>query len=120
MLRALPVTPVPCAPGHIAGISNLRGRIVTVIDLFSRIHEERKQDETPEMQMNVVVESRGELYALLVDRVGDVLALDPAEMEPPPLTLREAWRDLCTGVNKREGELMALLDLQKVVHPEDQ
>lgn len=113
VLRALPITHVPMAPLHIAGISNLRGRVVTAVDLRKRMNI-GALDDAPGM-MSVVVESRGELYSLLVDRVGDVLTLDSHDLDPLPLTLRDEWRGLCQGVNKRDEGLMVILDLEQII-----
>lgn len=116
VLKGLALTTVPMAPPRIAGIANLRGRIVTAVDLHQRLCGQRRGQGQD--LMNVVTESRGELYALLVDQVGDVLTLGPEEVDPPPLTLDRAWQPLCTGIHKREEELMVILDPDQVIHGE--
>jgi purine-binding chemotaxis protein CheW len=114
VLRGLDLAPVPTAPPHIAGICNLRGRIVTAVCLHRRMYGTPRAG--PPRAMNVVVDSGGELYALVVDAVGDVLTLAPGEVEPPPLTLAPAWAALCTGVYKGGDGLMVVLDPERVIH----
>lgn len=120
VLRGLDLAPVPTAPPHIAGICNLRGRIVTAVCLHQRMYAAPRPAPEPDAPhaMNVVVDSGGELYALIVDAVGDVLTLAPGEVEPPPLTLAPAWAALCTGVYKARESLMVILDPEKIIHTE--
>jgi purine-binding chemotaxis protein CheW len=113
VLKPLQMTQVPLAPDYIAGIANLRGRIVTAINLRSRILGKAVAERD---SMNVVIETGGELYSILVDRVGDVLNLDPDSVEAPPLTLDETFRDLIGGVHQLDKSIMIILDTEKVIH----
>ena len=79
------VTRVPLAPPEIAGVLNLRGRIVTLIDLRRRLGLPQPDPEQP--QMAVGVEARGESYGLLIDSIGEVLKLDDETREPNPINL---------------------------------
>lgn len=117
VLKGLSVTSVPMASNYITGICNLRGRIVTAIDLHKRMYKNAAH-ENP-VNLNVVIDSNGELYSILVDRVGDVLTLAEDDIEPPPLTLNAHWRSLCKGVHKRDGGLMIMLDTDKIIHGEN-
>ena len=105
------VTPIPLAPPEIAGSLNLRGRIVTAIDLRSRLALPRAR----EPRMAVVTEQDGELYALLVDTVHEVLSLPPAEIEPNPATLRPPWSTYGAGVCRRDDTLLVLLDVARLL-----
>lgn len=108
-----PINRVPLGPPEIAGSLNLRGRIVTAVDMRRRLKmEPRGPDET---FMSVIVEHVGELYALLVDDVGDVLWLSPSDHEPAPVTLSAHWRAVCSGLYRLDGELLLVLDVEQVL-----
>jgi len=104
---------VPLAPPEVAGSLNLRGRIVTAIDMRRRLGMPPRQAN--EKFMCVIVERTGELYALLVDDVGDVLWLSATSFEPAPITLSAAWRTLCDGLYRLEGELLLALNVEQVL-----
>ena len=113
VLRTFYLTRVPLAPPYIAGVANLRGHIVTAINLNNRIFHENGDASN---SMNVVIEhSNGELYSLLVDRVGDVLTLDKSNIEEPPLTLNDSLRNVSQGVSQLEKGIMVILDVNKVI-----
>lgn len=106
---------VPLAPPEIAGSLNLRGRIVTAIDMRRRLGLPPRADD-PDGGVSVIVEqASGELYALMVDDVGEVLWLPPSAFEPPPPTLSPAWRDLCDGLYRLENSLMLVLGTEAVL-----
>ena len=102
---------VPLAPPEVAGSLNLRGRIVTAIDIRKRMGMPARDEGAP--HMSVIVERSGELYALQVDDVGDVLWLATAEQEPAPITLSPEWRAVCDGLYRLEGELMLVLNVER-------
>jgi purine-binding chemotaxis protein CheW len=114
------ITPIPLAPPEVAGGLNLRGRIVTAVDLRRRLGLSRREAASPP-PMSVVVEVGGELYALLADSVGDVLALPDASLAPNPPTLDPLWRDVCAGihqdvpVNTGDARLLIMLDVERVL-----
>ena len=103
------ITPVPLAPPEVSGLLNLRGRIVTAIDLRRRLGlEERGGDDKG---MSVVVEHNGELYSLTVDSVGEVLRFPVDAFERNPATLDAQWRRFSEGVYRlNEGLLVVLND----------
>ncbi|WP_339873696.1 chemotaxis protein CheW [uncultured Brevundimonas sp.] len=104
---------VPLSPPEVAGSLNLRGRIVTAIDMRCRL---RMSPREPDVGfMNVIVEHNGELYALLVDDVGDVLWLEPTEYEAGPVTLSPHWRAVCSGLYRLQGELLLVLNIEQVL-----
>jgi purine-binding chemotaxis protein CheW len=113
ILGAQRLTPVPLAPKEIAGSLNLRGRIVTAIDVRTRLGLSPPPEESP--GMSVVVEHNGELYSLIVDSVGEVLRLSTEAYERNPATLDPVWRDVSTGVFRLDGGLMVVLDVVRIL-----
>ena len=86
------IAPVPLSPVEISGSINLRGRIVTVIDVRTRLAMPKRDTETRRRFMGVTVEKGGEFYTLLVDGVGDVVNLPAHQREDNPATLDTLWR----------------------------
>ncbi len=113
VLRQQPISPVPLAPPDVAGNLNLRGRIVTAIDLRRRL--QLPPAPAGSQAMAVVTESDGELYALLVDQVCEVLSPDRDRFEPNPQTLSPAWTRYSAGLFRLEGSLMIVLDLARLL-----
>lgn len=109
------ITPVPCAPSAIAGVLNLRGRIVTVIDLRELLGA---KEENTGRQMSVTIEHKGDLYTLLVDSIGDVRSLPKRDFDKPPATLDENMRRLCSGVFRLEDNLLVVLDVSRILDEE--
>jgi len=106
-------TAVPHAPRTVAGLANLRGQVVLMVDLRARLgREPYGPDDEP---MMVVVRVDGEPVSLLVDQVGDVLELDADQFGPPPPTLEAALRDVVTGVYSMEDGLLLSLDVDLAV-----
>lgn len=112
------ITRVPLAPAQVAGSLNLRGRIVTAIDVRARLGLAANEGHKP--KISVVVENGGELYSLLVDNVGEVLALPLDEFERNPPTLDPAWRELSTGIFRLEGKLLLIVDVKRMLAFESQ
>jgi purine-binding chemotaxis protein CheW len=111
VIRYLELTDVPLAPGVVSGLMNLRGQIVTAVDL-------RKQLEFPPLPegrepMNVVVRTADGAISLLVDEIGDVVEVEEETFERPPETLHGKVRSLILGVHKLEKHLMHVLDTDK-------
>jgi purine-binding chemotaxis protein CheW len=104
---------VPLGPPEVAGSLNLRGRIVTAIDMRRRLGLPPRSPA--EGVMAVIVERNGELYALLVDDVGDVLWLPRSQHEPAPATLAGEWRAICDGLYRLEGELLLVLKVPELL-----
>lgn len=113
VLRAQKIYPVPLAPAEIAGSINLRGRIVTVINVKKRLGLLTSEDASK--VMHVVVESGGELFSLMVDEVGDVLTLTPERIEKTPSNLPPNWREIATGVCRLDNELLLIVDIQAIL-----
>jgi len=111
VIRSLITTDVPLAPDAVAGLMNLRGQIVTAIDLRQRLAlPPRSGDSAP---MNVVIRSEEGAVSLLVDAVGDVVEVDHGTFEPPPDTLQGKVRHLILGVHKLPGCLLHVLDVER-------
>ena len=107
------MTTVPLAPGEIAGLLNLRGRVVTAVSLRRRLglgdnHEAGRR-------MAVGLENQGEAYGLLVDEVGEVLKLDPDDMQPNPVHMDRGWVGLSQGVHQLRDQLLIVLDVDAVL-----
>lgn len=111
------ITPVPLAPGAIAGVLNLRGRIVTVIDMRELLGG--KSNEEQVKQMSVTVEYKGDLFTFLVDSIGDVRSLPRKHFDKPPATLDEHLRRLCSGVFRLEEDLLVVLDVDRMLDEEN-
>ncbi|MFO0690615.1 MAG: chemotaxis protein CheW [Myxococcota bacterium] len=113
VLRFHEMARVPLASETIEGLINLRGQIVTAIDMRRRFSlPPRVEDQRP---MNVVLSPSHGSVSLLVDDIGDVLDLDDQEMESPPATLDPAFQDLIRGVYKLDGRLLLMLDPVKAI-----
>ena len=102
------ITPVPLAPPEVSGLLNLRGRIVTAIDLRRRLGLEKRAEG--DEGMSVVVEHGGELYSLTVDSVGEVLRFPADEFERNPATLDAQWRQFSEGVYRLNAGLLVVLN----------
>jgi purine-binding chemotaxis protein CheW len=113
VLRYQPMTPVPQAPDVIEGLINLRGQIVTAIDMRKRLRlPARAENKTP---MNIVVRTSDGAVSLLVDEIGDVLHMDAVAYERPPENLDAETRELVRGVYKLEDRLLLVLDEERTV-----
>jgi len=114
VLRYLEMTRIPSAPEVIQGLINLRGQIVTAVDMRSRMGLPRRTDREP--PMNVVVRSDDGAVSLLVDEIGDVVEVTTDAYEPTPDNLPREQRELIEGVYKLEGRLLLVLDTETALH----
>jgi purine-binding chemotaxis protein CheW len=108
------LTEVPLAPREIAGVLNLRGRIITAIDMRCRL------DLPPaatgrQAPMAVGTEFKGENFGLIIDQVGEVMTLSNASREPNPVNLDARWAKVSAGVHRLEGQLMVVLDIDRIL-----
>lgn len=107
------ITRIPLAPPAIAGSLNLRGRIVTAIDVRKCLGLEASANTS--RGMSVVVENKGELYSLMIDTIGDVLSLRLKDFEQNPPTLDPLWRDISQGIFRLKSDLLVVLDVPKLL-----
>jgi purine-binding chemotaxis protein CheW len=111
VIRSLDMTQVPLAPKVVSGLINLRGQIVTAVDLRRRLELEPRAPDL--LAMHVVVRSTDGAVSFLVDEIGDVVEVNDTTFELPPETLRGAVRTMITGVHKLNDRLMLVLDTDR-------
>ena len=107
------VTRVPLSQTEIAGVLNLRGRIVTAIDMRKRLGI--KPLETEGSLMAIGIEFKEESYGLIIDSVGEVLDLSETSREAVPSNLDQRWASIAAGVHRLENDLMVILDVDRVL-----
>ncbi|WP_332681518.1 chemotaxis protein CheW [Bosea sp. (in: a-proteobacteria)] len=115
------ITPVPLAPREIVGLLNLRGRIVTAICMRQRMG--RSAAPAPEgcadcELVAVGIDQGGEAFALIVDKVGEVMRLERSTFEPVPIHLDSGWAGLAKGIHRLEDRLLVVLDVDAILRIE--
>lgn len=113
VLRYQEMTRVPLAPDVVEGLINLRGQIVTAIDMRRRLRLRPRPEGL--LPMSMVVRSADGAVSLLVDEIGDVLEVEPESFERPPENLEGAARELIQGVYKLRDRLLLVLDTERTV-----
>ena len=108
------VTRVPLSAPEIAGVLNLRGRIVTAVDMRRRLGLPPRTDDRPSMAVGI--ELKGESYGLLIDTVGEVMKLGGTTLEPNPVNLDPRLARVSAGVHRLDGQLMVILDVDYVLN----
>jgi purine-binding chemotaxis protein CheW len=111
VFRPLGLTRVPLAPPSIAGILNLRGRVVTIIDMDARLGRTARDGA----RMAITVDLNGEAYGLMVDRVFDVVALPSSEMQQVPANLDPRIRHFASGIFWSADALLVILDIDRLL-----
>lgn len=104
------LTRVPLAPQEVAGVLNLRGRIVTAVDMRVRLGLPPLEGGRPPMAVGI--DHAGEAYGLLIDQVGEVMRLPVAGREPNPANLDPRWAEISDGVHRLDGQLLVVLDVE--------
>ena len=107
------VTRVQLAPEEIEGVLNLRGRIVTTINMRRLLGFPPNEDARETMAVGV--DYKGESYGLIIDTVGEVLSVDASTRQPNPANLDRRWAEISAGVHRLSGELMVILDVERVL-----
>jgi purine-binding chemotaxis protein CheW len=127
VIRTSAMTRVPRAPRSVVGLINLRGQIVTALDLRDRLglppappparapSADDPADGEPEGRFAIVVRTKEGPVGLIVDRIGDVIDVDPARREPPPPNLPGPWRRIVADVFKLDDALLMRLDIARAV-----
>lgn len=113
VLKHRSLTRIPLAPPEIAGALNLRGRIITAIDLRRRLRLPPREEGR--RSMSIVVEQGGDVYNLIVDSVGEVLRLPTAKFEPAPPTLDPRWREVSEGIFQLDGNLLVIFNADRLL-----
>jgi purine-binding chemotaxis protein CheW len=116
VLRDCAITPIPAASSLVRGLINLRGQIVTAVDIRSRFGVDESPGE--ETTTAIVLDSGDELVSLTVDRAGEVVEVDSGAFEKPPDTLTGESRRLIRGAYKLEDRLLLVLDLERACNLE--
>lgn len=107
------LTRVPLASSDVAGVLNLRGRIVTAIDMRARLGLPKADRGRPPMAVGV--DLRGESYGLLIDSIGEVMKLPDDSREDNPVNLDPRMAKMSAGVHRLDGQLMVVLDVDRVL-----
>jgi len=115
IVRVPEITAVPDAPEYLEGVINLRGKIVSVMDLRKRFGE--KQATLKNINRILVVEHSGRLAGLIVDSASEVVKIPAEDVEPPPAAFQEGGLNCVTGLAKVKGRLIVLLDMGKLLAP---
>lgn len=117
VLGELKVTKIPLAPPQVSGSLNLRGRIVTAIDVRKclGLPPMVAGEDGKEKKMSVVVHHDDELYSLIIDNVGDVLSLHEKDFKSNPATLDLIWKSISLGVYRLQGQILVVLDVPKLL-----
>jgi len=115
IVRVPEITAVPDAPDYLEGVINLRGKIVSVMDLRKRFGQ--KQVALKKQNRILVVEHQKRLAGLIVDSASEVLKIPADAVEPPPAAFQEGGLNCVTGLGKVAGRLVVLLDMSKLLAP---
>lgn len=113
VVREQEVTRVPLSPPEIHGLMNLRGSIVSTIDMRERLRLKSFSKGDP--HANVIVQTQGGIAGLMVDQIGEVLSPSEDRFEAPPASLRKEVREMITGVAKLDEGLLLVLDPKRII-----
>jgi purine-binding chemotaxis protein CheW len=113
IVRVPEITAVPDAPEYMEGVINLRGKIVSVIDLRKRLGEKKVSGNR--RNRILVIEHNGKLAGLIVDSASEVLKIPSSDVEESPTSLEEGGTNCVTGLGKYKGRLIVLLDMTKLL-----
>jgi len=112
------ITRVPLSSPEVRGVLNLRGRIVTAIEVRCKLNLPPLEDGDGNNLMAVGVEVDGEAYGLIIDKVGDVLQLPAANCEPIPINMDPVWQKVSSGIYRLEKQLLIILDIKRLLDVE--
>jgi purine-binding chemotaxis protein CheW len=113
IVRVPEITAVPDAPEYMEGVINLRGKIVSILDLRKRLGQ---AEITPSRRNRILVlEHKGRLSGLIVDSASEVLKIPESDVDPPPTEFLEGGLNCVTGLGKYKGRLIVLLDMAKLL-----
>lgn len=115
VFRPSKMTPVPLSGTEIAGVLNLRGRIVTAIDCRSRLGLPSVEKGAQNQCLAIGVEHGGESFGLVIDEIGDVVRLEDADMEQNPVNLDATWSGVSRGVYRLGDRLLVIMDIDQML-----
>lgn len=115
VFRPARMTPVPLSGSEIAGVLNLRGRIVTAIDARSRLGLPPREKDKQDQMLAIGVEYSGESFGLVVDEIGEVVRLEEADMEQNPVNLDATWSSVSRGVYRLGDRLLVIMDIDRML-----
>ena len=115
VFRPARMTPVPLSGSEIAGVLNIRGRIVTAIDAHSRLGLRQRENSTNDKSLAIGVEYGGESFGMLIDEIGDVVRLDDGDKEQNPVNLDATWSRVSRGVYRLKGRLLIIMDIDRML-----
>ena len=116
--RLMDFTMVPQSPEYVMGIMNLRGQIVTVIDLSKKLG--LPETELKDESRNIIVNNQGEYIGLLVDKISDVVRTDTDKVEPPPSNMGGVQGSFLKGVFKMDNNLIGILNVEELLKTADE
>ncbi len=116
VLTAQRIALVPLTGDAVAGFLNLRGQIVTALELRTTLELPPRPADAE--FMNVVVRHEDELFAFMVDEVGDVVSVTSSSIEPTPATLGARWSAVCSGIVRRESEILVVVNVPELLRLE--
>ncbi len=115
VFRPSSMTPVPLSGPEIAGVLNLRGRIVTAIDARSRLGLPPQVKSRTCQRLAIGVERNGESFGLIIDEIGEVVRLEESAIEQNPVNLDATWSDVSRGVYRLEDRLLVIMDIDRML-----
>ena len=115
VFRPSKMTPVPLSVSEVAGVLNLRGRIVTAIDARSRLGLPPREKTDGKQGLAIGVEHAGESFGLIIDEIGDVVRLEDADMEQNPVNLDATWSSVSRGVYRLNDRLLVIMDIDRML-----
>ncbi len=115
VFRPASMTPVPLSGAEIAGVLNLRGRIVTAIDARSRLGMKNDEKTTTNQPLAIGVERGGESFGLIIDEIGDVIRIDESALEQNPVNLDATWSWVSRGVFRLDDRLLVIMDIDRML-----
>lgn len=115
VFRPAKMTPVPLSGSEIAGVLNLRGRIVTAIDARSRLGLPPREKKSEIQGLAIGVEHAGESFGMIIDEIGDVVRLEEADMEQNPVNLDATWSSVSRGVYRLGDRLLVIMDIDRML-----
>jgi purine-binding chemotaxis protein CheW len=115
VFRPARMTPVPLSGSEIAGVLNLRGRIVTAIDARSRLGLPPREKGQQTQCLAIGVEHGGESFGLIIDEIGEVVRLEDSQMEQNPVNLDATWSGVSRGVYRLGDRLLVIMDMNQML-----